>query len=230
MVFSAYPPPVHLLGDMGMEAELTTEESGRVRTRVTPFVTTPDGGVRVGRARHPGRHRRRGDRGPRAPAGLVGDGRSGDPAHRAGARPLGRGPGHARPAREDHAGHRGAGGVRRRRRSRGGGRRGAGRPGGLGVHDLRRAARPEPRLVGADGGRPAGAVVVRRRHPRRARPRRPAGRGARRTGRAGVGGHPALPPQLVRRASRAAPSGCSPRRRRPRPWGRRPAGTPRRWW
>jgi acyl-coenzyme A thioesterase PaaI-like protein len=31
-----------------MEAELTTEETGRVRTRVTPFVTTPDGGVRVG--------------------------------------------------------------------------------------------------------------------------------------------------------------------------------------
>ncbi len=48
MGFSAYPPPEHLLGDMGMEAELTTEESGRVRTRVTPFVTTPDGGVRVG--------------------------------------------------------------------------------------------------------------------------------------------------------------------------------------
>ena len=48
MGFSAYPPPDHLLGDMGMDAELTTEESGAVRTRVTPFVTTADGGVRAG--------------------------------------------------------------------------------------------------------------------------------------------------------------------------------------
>src|SRR5271157_1722524 len=31
-----------------MEAELTTETSARVRTRVTPFVTTADGGVRSG--------------------------------------------------------------------------------------------------------------------------------------------------------------------------------------
>ena len=48
MVFSDYPPPVHLLGDLGMEAELTTDRTGRVRTRATTFVTTADGGVRVG--------------------------------------------------------------------------------------------------------------------------------------------------------------------------------------
>ncbi len=48
MGFSAYPPVEHLLADMGMEAEVTTEETARVRTRVTPFVTTADGGVRAG--------------------------------------------------------------------------------------------------------------------------------------------------------------------------------------
>ena len=48
MVFSEYPPPVHILGDLGLEAELTTETTAKVRTRVTPFVTTADGGVRSG--------------------------------------------------------------------------------------------------------------------------------------------------------------------------------------
>lgn len=48
MVFNQYPPPVHILGDLGMEAELTTETTAKVRTRVTPFVTTADGGVRSG--------------------------------------------------------------------------------------------------------------------------------------------------------------------------------------
>ena len=48
MAFSDYPPPEHILGDLGMEAELTTESTARVRTRVTPFVTTSDGGVRAG--------------------------------------------------------------------------------------------------------------------------------------------------------------------------------------
>jgi len=46
--FNDYPPPVHILGDLGMEAELTTDTTAKVRTRVTPFVTTPDGGVRSG--------------------------------------------------------------------------------------------------------------------------------------------------------------------------------------
>ena len=41
-------PPVHLLGDLGIAAEITTETTARVRTRVTPFVTTPDGRVRAG--------------------------------------------------------------------------------------------------------------------------------------------------------------------------------------
>ena len=48
MAFGEYPPPVHLLGDLGMEAEVTSESTARVRTRVTPFVTTVDGGVRSG--------------------------------------------------------------------------------------------------------------------------------------------------------------------------------------
>ena len=48
MTFGAYPPPVHFLGDLGMEAEIISETSGQVRMRVTPFITTPDGGVRAG--------------------------------------------------------------------------------------------------------------------------------------------------------------------------------------
>ena len=48
MAFGGYPPPEHLLGDLGMEVEVTTAESARVRTRATPFVAAADGGVRVG--------------------------------------------------------------------------------------------------------------------------------------------------------------------------------------
>ena len=48
MAFNDYPPPEHFLGDLGMEAELTSDSTGAVRTRVTPFVTTADGGVRSG--------------------------------------------------------------------------------------------------------------------------------------------------------------------------------------
>ena len=48
MSFAGYPPPVHLLGDLGMEAELTTGTTARVRTRVTPQVASPGGGVRIG--------------------------------------------------------------------------------------------------------------------------------------------------------------------------------------
>jgi acyl-coenzyme A thioesterase PaaI-like protein len=48
VTFNDYPPPEHILGDLGMEAELTTETTAKVRTRVTPFVTTADGGVRSG--------------------------------------------------------------------------------------------------------------------------------------------------------------------------------------
>jgi uncharacterized protein (TIGR00369 family) len=48
VAFNDYPPPEHILGDLGMEAELTTETTAKVRTRVTPFVTTADGGVRSG--------------------------------------------------------------------------------------------------------------------------------------------------------------------------------------
>jgi len=48
VAFGGYPPPVHYLGDLGMEAEVTSESTARVRTRVGPFVTTADGGVRSG--------------------------------------------------------------------------------------------------------------------------------------------------------------------------------------
>jgi uncharacterized protein (TIGR00369 family) len=46
--FGGYPPPEHLLGDLGMEAELTSETTAKVRTRVTPHVASPAGGVRAG--------------------------------------------------------------------------------------------------------------------------------------------------------------------------------------
>ena len=48
MTLAGYPPAEHLLGDLGMEAELTTETTARVRTRVTPQVCSADGGVRAG--------------------------------------------------------------------------------------------------------------------------------------------------------------------------------------
>ncbi len=48
MSFVGYPPPEHLLGDLGIEAELTTETTARVRTRVTPEVVAADGSVRAG--------------------------------------------------------------------------------------------------------------------------------------------------------------------------------------
>jgi acyl-coenzyme A thioesterase PaaI-like protein len=43
-----YPPADHLLGDLGMVAEVTTETTGRVRIRATPQVAAADGGVRAG--------------------------------------------------------------------------------------------------------------------------------------------------------------------------------------
>ena len=48
MSLPGYPPPEHFLGDLGLEVEVTTETTARVRTRVTPEVRSPDGGVRVG--------------------------------------------------------------------------------------------------------------------------------------------------------------------------------------
>ncbi len=48
MPFDDYPPPQHLLGDLGMEAEITTETTARVRTRATHHVAAADGGVRAG--------------------------------------------------------------------------------------------------------------------------------------------------------------------------------------
>jgi uncharacterized protein (TIGR00369 family) len=48
VAFGGYPPPEHLLGDLGMVAELTTAETAWVRTRATPLVAAADGGVRSG--------------------------------------------------------------------------------------------------------------------------------------------------------------------------------------
>jgi len=48
VAFGGYPPPEHLLGDLGMDVELTTAETARVRTAATPFVAAPDGGIRAG--------------------------------------------------------------------------------------------------------------------------------------------------------------------------------------
>ena len=48
MAFPGYPPSDHLLGDLGLEAEATTESSARVRIPATPQVASADGGVRAG--------------------------------------------------------------------------------------------------------------------------------------------------------------------------------------
>ncbi len=43
-----YPPPRHILGDLGLVGEIPTETTAVVRTRVTPQVASADGGVRAG--------------------------------------------------------------------------------------------------------------------------------------------------------------------------------------
>ncbi|HZM54334.1 MAG TPA: hypothetical protein VFC03_04840, partial [Acidimicrobiales bacterium] len=48
MTFGGYPPARHILGDLGMVAEVTSDSAARVRTRVTPHITAADGGVRAG--------------------------------------------------------------------------------------------------------------------------------------------------------------------------------------
>jgi len=48
MTFLGYPPAEHLLGDLGMAAEITSETTARVRTRATPQIASADGGVRAG--------------------------------------------------------------------------------------------------------------------------------------------------------------------------------------
>jgi acyl-CoA thioesterase len=48
VVVGGYPPSRHFLTDLGMEAEVTSESSAKVRIPVTPYVTGPDGGVRAG--------------------------------------------------------------------------------------------------------------------------------------------------------------------------------------
>ncbi len=48
MSLVGYPPSRHLLSDLGMEASITSGTTARVRTRVTPEVTTADHRVRTG--------------------------------------------------------------------------------------------------------------------------------------------------------------------------------------
>ena len=48
MSLAGYPPPEHVLSDLGIEAEVTSETTARVRTRVTPYIAGADGGVRAG--------------------------------------------------------------------------------------------------------------------------------------------------------------------------------------
>jgi acyl-coenzyme A thioesterase PaaI-like protein len=43
-----YPPADHLLADLGMVTEVTSETTARARTRATPQVAAADGGVRAG--------------------------------------------------------------------------------------------------------------------------------------------------------------------------------------
>ena len=211
MAFAGYPPPEHLLGDLGMEAELTTEPTGPGADPGDPV----GGGARrrgAGRgAGHPGRHRRRRHRRP-------------GPATRL--------DGHRRPLRSSWSDRRSAPGWRPAARSCGG----AGPPWSSRrwwCPSTRTGTRPRSAAVPADpvawasmtfavlparnpalagdhaGGRPADAVGVRRRGARPAGPRGAAGQGPRRCRRPGVGPVPALSPQLVR---------CRPGR------GDRPAG------
>ncbi len=48
MAFDPNPAARHLLGDLNMEAEVTSESSASVRIPVTPQITGSDGGVRAG--------------------------------------------------------------------------------------------------------------------------------------------------------------------------------------
>lgn len=48
MAFAGYPPPHHLLNDLGIETESFADARSVVRAPVTPFITGPDGGVRAG--------------------------------------------------------------------------------------------------------------------------------------------------------------------------------------
>jgi uncharacterized protein (TIGR00369 family) len=48
VVVTGYPPATHYLSDLGMEAEVESETTARVRIRVTPHITAADGGVRAG--------------------------------------------------------------------------------------------------------------------------------------------------------------------------------------
>lgn len=48
MTFGGYPPPHHLLGDLGFEGEILSLERANLRMRVTPYITGADGGVRTG--------------------------------------------------------------------------------------------------------------------------------------------------------------------------------------
>jgi uncharacterized protein (TIGR00369 family) len=48
VALAGYPPADHVLGDLGIEAEITAGPEARIRTRVTPHIVGADGGVRAG--------------------------------------------------------------------------------------------------------------------------------------------------------------------------------------
>ncbi len=48
MSIAGYPPANHILGDLGIEAEVTSLTEASVRIPVSPHLTGPDGGVRAG--------------------------------------------------------------------------------------------------------------------------------------------------------------------------------------
>lgn len=48
MALAGYPPAKHILGDLGIEAEVTTTSTAKVRIRATPSIAGADGGVRAG--------------------------------------------------------------------------------------------------------------------------------------------------------------------------------------
>jgi uncharacterized protein (TIGR00369 family) len=48
VTLGGYPPAKHILGDLGIETEVSTVSTARARLRANPYLAGPDGGVRAG--------------------------------------------------------------------------------------------------------------------------------------------------------------------------------------
>ncbi len=48
MALAGYPPATHLLGDLGIDVEVTSPTEATVRLAASPFITDAEGGVRAG--------------------------------------------------------------------------------------------------------------------------------------------------------------------------------------